>query len=41
MTNTERKALVRKIGYILRAANPRQLEAIWRYIKWVMFGVGE
>ena len=41
MTNTESKTLLRKIVYVLRAANPRQLGAIWRYIKWVMFGEWE
>lgn len=41
MNNTERKALVRKISYVLRAATPRQLETVWRYVKWVMFGEGE
>lgn len=41
MTNTERKVLARKIGYVLRAANLHQLEAIWRYVKWVMFGERE
>lgn len=41
MNKTERKAMVRKIGYVLRAASPRQLETVWRYVKWVMFGEGE
>lgn len=41
MNNTERKALVRKISYVLRAANARQLETVWRYVKWVMFGESE
>ena len=41
MNNTERKALVRKISYVLRAATPKQLETVWRYVKWVMFGEGE
>lgn len=41
MNKTERKAMVRKISYVLRAATPRQLETVWRYVKWVMFGEGE
>lgn len=41
MNKTERKALIRKIGYVLRAASGRQLEAIWRHIKWVVFGEWE
>ena len=41
MNKAERKALIRKIGYVLRAASPAQLDTVWRYIKWVMFGVGE
>lgn len=41
MTKSERKALIRKIGYVLRAASPTQLDTVWRYVKWVMFGVGE
>lgn len=41
MNKTERKAMVRKISYVLRAASPRQLETVWRYVKWVMFGEGE
>ena len=41
MTKSERKTLVRKIAYVLRAASPKQLETVWRYVKWVMFGEGE
>ena len=41
MTKSERKALIRKISYVLRAASPTQLDTVWRYVKWVMFGVGE
>ena len=41
MNKTERKALVRKIGHVLRAASGRQLESIWRYVKWVVFGEWE
>lgn len=41
VNKTERKAFVRKIGYVLRAASSGQLESIWRYVKWVMFGEGE
>ena len=41
MNKAERKAMVRKIGYVLRAASGRQLESIWRYVKWVVFGEGE
>mgnify|MGYP006969168394 CR=1 FL=1 len=41
MNKTERKAMVRKISCILRAASGRQLESIWRYVKWVVFGEWE
>jgi hypothetical protein len=41
MNKAERKAMVRKIGYVLRAASGRQLESIWRYVKWVVFGEWE
>ena len=41
MNKTERKAMVRKIGYVLRAASSGQLESIWRYVKWVVFGEWE
>lgn len=41
MKNAERKAMVRKIGYVLRAASGGQLESIWRYVKWVVFGEWE
>ncbi len=38
MNKIERRALVRKISYILRSASGRQIESIWRYVKFVMFG---
>lgn len=41
MNKAERKALIRKISYVLRAASGKQLETVWRHIKWVVFGEWE